>query len=103
VIASLSPEDLSAIADAVIERLRPLLQRGPDHDTRLLTRAGLASALGVSTSQVHRWHGAGCPCVVIGSKPRYRLGDVTKWLESRPTTPRGEKSEPGPKCLSRVK
>ena len=55
----------------------------------LLTPAQLAKALGVGITTVRKWRGMGCPCVFIGtrtagcgSRPRYDLAEVRKWLLS---------------------
>lgn len=43
-----------------------------------------AAFLGVHPKTVHRWRRShGLPCVVIGSRVRFRPSDVTKWVSAR--------------------
>ena len=44
----------------------------------------IAAFLGVHVKTVHRWRRShGLPCVVIGSRVRFRPSDVTKWVSAR--------------------
>lgn len=46
--------------------------------------ARTAMFLGVHPKTVHRWRRShGLPCVVIGSRVRFRPSDVTKWVSAR--------------------
>jgi hypothetical protein len=72
---------LRAVAAALGERSAP----APDTDSRLLSRSGLAAALGVSPATVSRWRVEGLPCIALGTTPRFRLAAVRAWLDSRQT------------------
>lgn len=80
---------LAALIEPMIERAlkRALAEQGPKQvesgDCRLLSRAALSSALGVSGATIGRWTREGLPQVQTGGAPRYRLAEVQAWLDSR--------------------
>ncbi len=53
--------------------------------TGWLTRAEVASEIGVSVDTLARWEtrGIGPPCVRVGRKVLYRAEDFREWLVSR--------------------
>lgn len=68
------------VADAVADAFeRNLRQASP----QLLDRAGLARALGVSTSTVDRLARAGLPCLLVCEAKRFELALVLEWLRNR--------------------
>ena len=91
---------LAAVIGPIVERavakaLSAEPRQASTEDTRLLSRTGLATALGVSTATISRWRDDGLPAVVCGSTPRYRLADVRAWVDARQTVERAPR-EPRP-------
>ena len=53
----------------------------------LLDEKQLAAALNISVASVRRWRllRQGPKCLKIGAAVRYKPGDVSAWIESRPS------------------
>lgn len=52
----------------------------------MLTQAGIAAALGISTRQVQRLVAAGMPCTPVGIRDkRYDADECKSWLRANPT------------------
>jgi predicted DNA-binding transcriptional regulator AlpA len=54
---------------------------------RLMNERAVAAVLNVSVATIRRWRllGQGPKFRKIGASVRYRSGDITAWVESRPT------------------
>ena len=78
-VVHLTIAELEARIESAVARALDAQAPKPDY----LDRAGLARALDVSVATVARMRAQGCPCVVVGDSPRFRLAHVQKWLESR--------------------
>jgi len=77
----LEPEDIKAIAGAVVETLKPLVagigkQEAGD---KWLNVKRLADYIGMSSQWIHNNKGK-LPHVNIGNKPLFRKSDIDAWL-----------------------
>lgn len=59
---------------------------------QLVSQNQLGPALGVRPDTLRCWRARkkGPPYILVGSKPRYVLADVDRWLESRRVAPEGD-------------
>lgn len=72
---------IERVAEAVAERLAPLLERTPA--PVLLDRRGLAEALAVGVDTVDKLRREALPELRVGDVPRFRLDAVLEWLRGR--------------------
>ncbi|OPX96763.1 MAG: Helix-turn-helix domain protein [Syntrophorhabdus sp. PtaB.Bin006] len=78
----LEPQDLQAIADRVIEVLRPHLQVGSNQEDTIFDKAGLAEYLHVDVSWINKQITArAIPYLKMGKYTRFRKTDIDRWLE----------------------
>jgi len=82
-------EDIQAIAEAVIEKLKPLLCKNEPDDDQIMTIEEVAKFLQVSKAQVYQWvnnsqHGLGdFPFLKAGKLLRFSKKAILNWLEKR--------------------
>lgn len=70
-----------AVRDAVADALCEMQPSEPS--PVLVDRSGLAHALSCSLSTIDRLRSEGCPQVLVGDSPRFRVAAVVQWLEAR--------------------
>ena len=82
----LEQEDIQAIAKAVIENLKPLLDhnRNGDSQDTIFDVGGLAQYLRVGKQWVYqKVHHNDIPHLKIGKYPRFRKSKIDEWLEQK--------------------
>ena len=85
-----APDDMAGLEGALSDTERPEGARRVNaseivvqHDS-LATTPEIAQFLRVHTKTVERWRKRyGLPCLKIGGRIRYDLGDVTRWASAR--------------------
>jgi len=90
----LEPQDIEAIADTVIERLKPLLAGNGKHEVedRLLTPEELSGILKVKKSQIYAWVNEskysddGIPFLKAGKFLRFSQKALLKWMHKHKKT-----------------
>jgi excisionase family DNA binding protein len=77
-------QEIEAIADKVIEKLKPLLNNGRhDAEDTILEVQGLSECLKVSKQWIYeRTHLKEIPHLKIDGQLRFRKRDIDKWLNS---------------------
>ena len=75
--------DAAELAVLVRDAVRGALEAQRADAPAVLDRAGLARALGCSLASVDRLLREGCPCVRLGSDPRFVVANVVAWLQAR--------------------
>ncbi len=79
----LEPQDLQAIADRVIDVLRPHLHVGSDGENSIYDKPGLAEYLHVDVSWINKQITLrAIPYIKIGKYTRFKKTDIDRWLES---------------------
>jgi hypothetical protein len=84
----LEPQDIQAIAEKVVEHLKPYLLQRPDRqEDTVLDVPGLCEYLHVTPKWIHeRTHLKEIPCYKLSNKQlRFRKKKIDKWLESLET------------------
>ena len=88
----LEPQDIQAIADQVIQNLKPLLVNSPrsrEPDT-LLDVVQLSTYLNVSRSWIYeRIRGNEIPYTKLGKFLRFKKSEIDRWAESKSIKPPG--------------
>lgn len=86
---SLPPELVDAIADKVIEKLKPLLACNGKQDDVILTIEQASGLLGKSKGQIYQWvnlsrHGLNnFPYLKAGKSLRFSKNKLLQWLQNR--------------------
>lgn len=77
----LEPEDIQAIAGAVMKTLTPLVAGIGKHEAgdKWLNVKHLADYMGMSSQWIHN-NKTKLPHVNIGNKPLFRISDIDAWL-----------------------
>lgn len=86
--STLEPEDIQAIGDYVIEKLRPLLNGNSKHEAEdiILDVPGLAEYLKVSHKWIYeRVQFKEIPYTKVKGLLRFRKAHIDKWLSSHST------------------
>lgn len=81
----LEPQDIEAIAQRVIELLKPLLSNNGKHDAEdvVFSVPALADYLKVSSKWIYeRTHLKEIPYLKVNGLLRFRKKDIDKWLNS---------------------
>jgi predicted DNA-binding transcriptional regulator AlpA len=77
------------VIEGQVERYneRPSMGTTPSSLIQLLNEHQVAELLGVSVATMRRWRllRQGPPFLKVGALCRYRMADVSAWLESRPS------------------
>jgi hypothetical protein len=84
----LEPQDIQAIAEKVVELMKPyLLQRTDRQEDTVLDVPGLCKYLHVTPKWIHeRTHLKEIPCYKLSNKQlRFRKKKIDKWLDSLET------------------
>ncbi len=87
---TLEPEDIQAIASAVLEALRPLLSANGKHhaEETIFTPKTLAKYLGVPLSWVYKQTFLKTiPFSKTGKYIRFKRTDIDKWIETQTIRP----------------
>jgi len=81
--STLEPEDIQAIASAVIEMLKPVISGNGKYDSndRWFNVRQLSEYIGMSAQWIYN-NKSKLPHVNINSKPLFRKSEVNRWLES---------------------
>lgn len=80
---TLDPEDIEAIADKVLEKIKPLLTGQDKEEDTLFDVKGLCSYLHVSEKWVYeRTHLKEIPHLKINGLLRFRKSAIDRWLNS---------------------
>lgn len=89
--SELETQDIEAISQKIIEKLKPLLTdngKSNGADDVIFTPQGLAEYLGVDVSWVYKSvSNRNIPYLKIGKYVRFRKKAIDKWLESKSTRP----------------
>lgn len=86
----LEPQDIEAIVDKVIEKLKPLLNNGKhDPNDRLFNVRQLSSYIGMSTQWIYN-NKSKLPHMNINNKPLFRKSEIDTWFESFRVKPKNE-------------
>lgn len=80
----LEPQDIEAIAQRLLELLKPMLsENGKGEDDVILDVQSLAEYLRVTPKWIYeRTHLKEIPHIKIGGQLRFRKRDIDKWLNS---------------------
>ena len=86
----LEPEDIEAIAQRVVELLRPLLSsNGKNEDDELLDVEQASKVLGTSKEQIYQWVSNAkyglkpFPYLKSGKRLRFSKKNLMKWMHDR--------------------
>lgn len=82
--AALEPEDIESIAQAVVEKLRPLLNTS--NDDRYMTMRQLANYLGIGYSTVAN-NKKYLPHTYLNSTPLFKKSEIDAFLEQYKVKP----------------
>jgi predicted DNA-binding transcriptional regulator AlpA len=79
----LEPQDIEAIADRVIEKLKPLIMGNSVHDTedRVFTVEQLSEYIGLSKQWIYN-NKKNIPHFNRKRKPLFRKSEIDRWLET---------------------
>ncbi len=93
-VAALRPMVAEVVREALAEFAEsyvPPVAREPKRD--LLTTDQACAVLQVTRGTLSNWRAGGCPCVMLGDSPRFRIADVIRWSEQRARERQAEAAE----------
>lgn len=72
---------LDQLADKIAGKLADFAPPPPPPvEAQRLTTQQLAKLLGVHAQTVRGWVRRGCPCLMVGNRPRFRVAETEAWL-----------------------